>query len=491
MRGRSAGSALGVWLFGASIGLLAQSLPLDPPDPPALRPGRAADLRLETTARNFRLWSGIPIESGPPFTNGPGVQIHARTRIMTPGRFVFRLANTNGLSPWRIGLVDPLPARAAAGLKGTAPEVHPPIAIDGAVPAAGVRRFTVALRKNQPLTIEAVARRFGSPLDPRLRVLDAAGKELAAADDVAGLERDTWIRFIAPASGDYIIEISDSLGDGGPRHRFRLRLHRGVPELFPFLNVEGVGAPAKEALRLVSVPFPSDQPLPAPCTVKAVFAKPGEPLRYRFHTGTNGNWRVDLRTRSLASRADVVARFETADGKLLAEGDATKGEDGSLSQLFREAGDPRLVLTELSRGAGPGYDVEFDLVPTQPDFRVALDRESLELTPGGTTEVKATITRRGYDGVVELAAPGLPEGYRLEGTTIAAKKNDAVMKILAPTNAVPGTLWMFRMTASADVAGRRFTNAVLTRAALKAAWPDLLCPPPGLDGVLTIGVKEK
>ena len=52
-------------------------------------------------------------------------------------------------------------------------------------------------------------------------------------------------------------------------------------------------------------------------------------------------------------------------------------------------------------------------------------------------------------------------------------------------------VFLFRMTASADIAGRAYTNAVSTRLALKGAWPELLCPPPGLDGVLTIGVKAK
>lgn len=469
---------------------LAQGLPLEYPDPPGLQPGVPVELRLETAARSFAVWAGAPIDFDTPTPRGDAVFLRATASVKGPGRFVFRISATNGISPWRLGLVDPLPAvRDDPDAKAPTP-LHSPVAVDGWVPANGARRFTVALKRGEKITVEAVARRLGSMLDPRLRILDDKGRVLATVDDVPGMERDAWIVFAAPATAAYTVEISDALGDGGLKHRFRLRVHGGPPELFPYLPVRDTVGRATPAFPVFDSPG-TNVVLEIPSTVRARFDRPGIPLGYKFKTGQGGSMRVELRTRGLGSRADVGARIVGPAGKVLAESDASKGDDGTLDYTFKDAGETRLELLELSRGAGAGYEFEFDLLPGGPDFSASADKETLELTPEGSGEIKVTLARRGHEGAVRIGAPDLPAGYRLENPVIEEKKKEGTVKIVAGEGAVPGSMRFLHLVASAEIAGKTVEVPVRTRIALRAAWPELLVPPPGLDGVFTIGVKSK
>jgi hypothetical protein len=483
----------GALAAGIQGSLAAEGFDPGYPEPPALRPGQSTELRLNSAVPELEWWTGIPTE-GPASTVVEGqARRTLSTPVATPGRWVFRVHGQGQLSPWRMALVDPLPVLeipAKAQDSAEPVELRPPVAVDGTIPANGSRRFAVPLRRQERVTLEVVARRLGSPLDPRLRLRDPAGRVVAEVDDLPGLEGDGWIEYRATTPGRHVIEVSDTEGDGGGQHRFRLRVHGGEPEWFPYLPVEGAGLAPGSVSDRPRIEASPDARLSGPTTVMAAFTRPGQPLRYRLQVGAKEAWRVALRTRLRGSRADVLARFETREGKVLAESDATTSEDGTLNHVFAEAGEVRLVLTELSGGAGRGYGFEFELEPGGPDFGVAVDRETAEVKPGGTVEFKVTVARQGYDGALSLAADGLPADFRLEGTQIEAKKKEGVLKLVAPTNAVPGTLRFFRLHATGSGKGESRVVPVSTRKALRAAWPELLCPPPGLDGVVTLWVQR-
>jgi hypothetical protein len=65
------------------------------------------------------------------------------------------------------------------------------------------------------------ARSLGGPLDPILRVFDAAGKVLAEVDDSAN-GRDAELTLDPPADGTYRIEVRDLSRHGGDRYYYRL-----------------------------------------------------------------------------------------------------------------------------------------------------------------------------------------------------------------------------------------------------------------------------
>ncbi|HEY2911413.1 MAG TPA: PPC domain-containing protein [Gemmataceae bacterium] len=82
-------------------------------------------------------------------------------------------------------------------------------------------------KKGRPLAIGVESRSLSLALDPVIRIVDAAGKQLARAEP-SKLHSDTALSFTPPADGEFTAIISDLYGGGSPLHAFLLRVL--VPE---------------------------------------------------------------------------------------------------------------------------------------------------------------------------------------------------------------------------------------------------------------------
>ena len=113
-----------------------------------------------------------------------------------------------------------------------------PVIISGRIDRPGdVDVFSFQGRAGDEIVAEVTARRLNSPLDSRLRLTDASGKEIAANDDFedkgAGLtthHADSLIMTRLPADGRYLAQLSDSQGKGGPEYAYRLRISAPRPD---------------------------------------------------------------------------------------------------------------------------------------------------------------------------------------------------------------------------------------------------------------------
>jgi hypothetical protein len=83
--------------------------------------------------------------------------------------------------------------------------------------------FRVEGTAGQRLTIEVLAARLGSPLDPLLTLYDAEGHILATSDDHGG-SADSRLDVTLPGSGACLIGVVDANGQGSPLHFYRLRV---------------------------------------------------------------------------------------------------------------------------------------------------------------------------------------------------------------------------------------------------------------------------
>jgi hypothetical protein len=108
--------------------------------------------------------------------------------------------------------------------------VQPPIALNGVIAAPGdADCFKIKAKKDQSFDVNVYARRLRSPLDSVLAIYDAAGKALASNDDTNG--PDSYIRFAAPADGEYTIAIHDQLLAGGADYVYRIEVVPVQPQL--------------------------------------------------------------------------------------------------------------------------------------------------------------------------------------------------------------------------------------------------------------------
>ncbi len=109
-----------------------------------------------------------------------------------------------------------------------------PTSITGRIESPGdVDVYQFQAKKEQKLFFQVEARRLGSPLDPVLRVTDAAGKTLLQVDDTGPARtasRDAELPFTVPQDGTYHVEVRDLHAQGEPRSVYRLRAVLAEPD---------------------------------------------------------------------------------------------------------------------------------------------------------------------------------------------------------------------------------------------------------------------
>lgn len=113
----------------------------------------------------------------------------------------------------------------------TAQTVSLNVAISGQGDGNNQDFFQIALKQGQRITIDLWSARLETEMDPILALYAANGQQLASNSDYYG--RDPLLDFIAPADGNYVIEVRDLIYRGG--HPYRLFIHDQprVENVFP------------------------------------------------------------------------------------------------------------------------------------------------------------------------------------------------------------------------------------------------------------------
>ncbi len=154
-------------------------------------------------------------------------------------------------------LVDRLNSAGAA--RETLPPAQPTTALSGMIAVAGeVDSLTVSMiaGHSYAFSLLGVSSASGSLADPLLRITDSTGA-LLAEDDDAGLGLDSYLRFIAPATGEFRIELR-SVGSSTGNYRLAAVSTDGVGDNSytvadpSRLIIEGVGQGFDRVLATVS-----------------------------------------------------------------------------------------------------------------------------------------------------------------------------------------------------------------------------------------------
>ncbi len=454
-----------------------------------------------------------------------------------------QLATTNGISNLHLIMVDDLPAAAESGTNKTiasAQELKLPVAVDGHYEELSFDYYAFKAKKGQRVSVEVVANRLGSPLDPVVRLLDAAGKELAYCDDDPAAGSDSRVSFNSPATGRYVIELRDIGYQGGSKYRYRLRVGNFPLASAPFPLGARQGAQTKvtfvgravDGVRPVSlrvpenatrVPLnpkfsgglasgfvtlatsrlpevmeiePNETPQTAtkiavPAVINGRFSKPKDRDWFEFTASPGQRLVFSGKTRSLGSSCDLFMRLFNADGKQLAEADISGANEGTLTNKFNEAGTYRLCVEELNRGGGPDFVYRIEVEPLQAGFALSLETNKVEAASDGSFDLKVTAARREYDGPINLSLAGLGDDFVLDNNVIAEKKNEAALNVKLPARVVAGQVFHFTIVGKARVDDADYQTTASTMPALRKLWPLLRYPPAELDGLIGLGIKPR
>ncbi|HVA51575.1 MAG TPA: PPC domain-containing protein [Pirellulales bacterium] len=151
------------------------------------------------------------------------------------GSYDVRLLGRYGLSNPRLFAVSRGLADLAEKEPNNTPAEAQPAAINSAVAGAsdgnGQDFFRVALKQGQRITLDCQAGKLDSELDACLAVVAADGAVLATSSDYHG--RDPFIDFIAPADGEYLVEVHDLSYRGGYPYRLLIGDRPQVENVFP------------------------------------------------------------------------------------------------------------------------------------------------------------------------------------------------------------------------------------------------------------------
>ncbi|MSU35484.1 MAG: hypothetical protein EXS36_10285 [Pedosphaera sp.] len=286
-------------------------------------------------------------------------------------------------------------------------------------------RFTSP--SDQRWILEIGARRFGSPLDALLVLMDGAGKVISQNDDANG--PDARIEADLKKGQEYIVGVRDLTERGGARFGYRLSLKPTVMEPDFGIRISNsryrLAAGAHLAIRceldrrngFASVVRVEAESLPVGVTcTAAVFSPESPPIA----------WLI------LTAAPDV--RPEHHDLVLVATGD-------------REG--QRLRRTLQAR---PNF---LSIVPSIPLTVDALT-PMVELDQNGGSSVEVQVTRSAeFTGDVRVVAEELP-GLSLPAITIPAGQSRGRLQISAANNSEVSTRWLM-IFATASVGGQDFS----------------------------------
>jgi hypothetical protein len=410
------------------------------------------------------------------------------------GEREFRLLNAGGISNRFRFLVGDIPEinelEPANNDRSSPQTIAPlPMVVNGQITDSDRDYFRFAAKAGETIVLEVKARALlpfiadAVPgwFDPQLTVYDAAGKQVAFADDFRGLP-DPVLFFHPPTDGDYTVELRDVLYRG--RGDFVYRLTIGalpyVTGIFPLggqrgtevpIEIHGVNlkstrttvkvpaeAPRKTAVE--GLPFaagdypsvraaegPAPQRITVPASIDGRIATPGASAWFLFTVKKGDKLVFDAQARRLGSPMDTVLTLYDVKKNQLAENDdwndpleamLAHNSDSRIVYTFATAGDYLLRLRDIQGKGGEEYAYRLTIAPPRPDFTLRVAPDNPRMGQGDTAAITVAAVRHDeFNGEIQLGVEDLPDGFSASQGFIPAGQNEGRLTITAPAGGKP------------------------------------------------------
>jgi hypothetical protein len=433
-----------------------------------------------------------------------------------PGIYEARVMTRLGISSTRIFSVGTLDEVVETKPNTTAAEaltMHVGSVANGTLADRSIDFLKFEAKKGQRLLLDCAARGIDSKLTPTVIVADDKGRDLAV-DRRAG-----FLEFIPPADGSYLIKIHDLTFKGNESIFYRLALRELKPGE-PIALQPGTSAvnafswpPAGLATAATLTEADPDdaggkpQKVTLPMDVAGRFFPAADTDVYEFEAKKGETWWVEVASDRLGRPTDAtvlvqkVTKAKGPDGKetetladiveltdvpspvrVSSNGYAYDGpvyDAGTADPMgkveIKEDGVYRLRITDLFGGTRRDPDNVYRLIVRQakPDFALVGwaihmelrngDRNALSkplALRGGTTMALEVVAYRrdGFDGPIDLALEGLPEGVTASGLKIPAGQSRGMVLVTASENA-PRGFARAKFVGRAEVGGEKLERA--------------------------------
>lgn len=402
------------------------------------------------------------------------------------GVYGIRVATAEGISNPLLFMVDDLPTLTSLRSNHdltSAQLINLPSAIDGTTDSGKADYFQFAGSAGDWVSIEAVATRLGTKLDPVIRLLNQSDQELAFVDDTPSLAGDCRLRLQLPETGKFFVAIEDSAMGGSTAHAYRLRIGD-----FPLDRHQGFASVVNSDLQQVEhVDLKQFTPIKIDSGLRGVFKNDRSIHRFRFSTRKGDRLILTDQSRQLGAAAMLGLAVRDEAGKLIGENRRAGTSGGTLNVSIPTDGAYDVEVSELTRRSGPDFGYYAELHRNVPDFELTLDTASIILPRDGYAIVKVTANRKSYNGPIKLSANSGDVELAVSNEVIAEKKKDTRLKVYLPKNMEPGKVLSLRISGIAeappgsDTRRPRIQRSASTLAVLRKGMPQTPHPPSELQ----------
>ena len=520
--------------------------------PRGLSPGKPVELCLHGDKLDGRLkiWCAAPasIEHITPDTQGKSVNLTITVDPAAPvGVTGLVVANEFGVSDPLMVMVDDMISTHDSGANHAIEEAQSitlPSAVDGRGDGVKSDYYRFHAQLGQRISIEVVAQRMASSMDPVVRLLDSRQKEILLADDDVGLGADCRLQHICGQAGDYYIEVRDNQFQAGGQYRLRvgdfpmitstlpLGGRLGSTEVFRFAGADAASMPPLFLAIPNSTPTPwlgmSVQAVGGGCSAMTTIAasdlpefveaepndKLGESTRVTLPCAVSGvlgiehdqdfyefaatkDQRIDLTAhgRRFGSPAHVFMTLYDSDGKVAVETQVAPSEEWTLSYTAPADGLVYVAARDLLRRGGECFAYRIEM-RSGPDFSLVLKNDQnanvkFALPHGdGACGLTVEAKRRGYEGPIRLELQTTDGPLQAYNNVIPAKANEVRLFLAVPREFSEAELGMIRIVGVADIDGRKVRRTMSTEPTLRTKMPHVLYPPSWYDGLITTVVVK-
>ncbi len=417
------------------------------------------------------------------------------------GGHMWRVRTQSGVSFMRQIMVGPYPSVEEKEPNNDF-EIPQPAAfnqtLEGVAGSEDVDYFKLTAKKGQRISLEIEGMRLGNiAFDPFVAVFDSRRFEIASSDDSVLHRQDGYLSVVAPADGDYIIQVRESSyrGTGNSHyrlhvgsfrrpdvcypaggkigttrqvqvHRAQRRCHRAGGDACPptpdnqFLAyLGGDAAPSGNLLRVSPFDDSSEQEpnddfaranatgLAAPCAFNGIIEKPGDADQFKFKLAKGQ--KVDFRAyaQALGSPLDTIISVFNAKGKNVGgndDGGGYRRMDSKFSYTAPADGEYAISVTDhLGRG-GPNFVYRIEAVASLPEVTFASPnfsvndshmRQFIAVPRGNRYATMVNVTRNNVSGDMTVNLPRLPAGIRLLTPKISANQASCTLLFEADADA--------------------------------------------------------
>ncbi len=344
----------------------------------------------------------------------------ARARVEVPasaaGPQSLTVVSPAGRSNTAQWLVENLPV-------ATGPDLPVPSQVTAMARYRDPHKFTFRAGAGQTLSFEVRSQRLGADSDLSLRILDAAGKQIAANDDFtfAGAEfysKDPRLTHKFAAAGQYTIELRNIVAVPSEGTPFQLTVTPAAPRFTPQLADE------------------------------RPYLYPGQTKKWKVTVqrldghDTEIPVAIDgLPPRITARPAVIPAGKSETEIELTAAPDAAPGTAAKVT--VNAGGQPAWRTVRVASGGGEGATFTraghaILSVAAKPNFSLEASASAVNIPRGSTAKIPVMIRREpGFDAPIRFRLENLPPGVTLDPLTAGPDRANVELTIRAADDAQP------------------------------------------------------